>query len=203
MFEFVLVLLRFTFDRFRNFIVTSVFGVGKEATMAAATETRSLFVAGLRNAHAMENQGLSTMRHQLARPEKYPDVAARLERHIDETVHQVRRLEEILHQMGEDHSTVENTAFWAAGGLGSFGYAFARDEALKHTIANFAFENYEIATYRSLLTIVDLGSFPFARSLLEASLREEKSMAAWLDGHIRALTIEFTSLQGAAENAKT
>ena len=49
---------------------------------AADTETRSVFVIGLRNAHAMENQALAIMRPQLDRTDDYPEVAQRLQQHI-------------------------------------------------------------------------------------------------------------------------
>ena len=40
---------------------------------------RSIFVTGLRNAHAMENQALSIMKPQISRIENYPAIASRLE----------------------------------------------------------------------------------------------------------------------------
>jgi ferritin-like metal-binding protein YciE len=64
--------------------------------MAETSETRSIFITGLRNAHAMENQALSIIKPQVSRIENYPEVARRLEQHIRETEGQVVRLEEIL-----------------------------------------------------------------------------------------------------------
>ena len=40
--------------------------------MAENSETRSVFITGLRNAHAMENQALSIMKPQVSRIENYP-----------------------------------------------------------------------------------------------------------------------------------
>lgn len=62
----------------------------------ADNETRSVFIVGLRNAHAMENQALSIMKPQLGRIENYPEVARKLDQHITETQGQIRRIEEIL-----------------------------------------------------------------------------------------------------------
>jgi ferritin-like metal-binding protein YciE len=47
-------------------------------------ETRDIFVTGLRNAYAMENQALAIMKPQVSRIENYPEVAAKLEQHIRE-----------------------------------------------------------------------------------------------------------------------
>ena len=49
------------------------------------TSSSDLYVTGLKNAHAMENQALSIMRPQVNRIEHYPEVADRLNQHIRET----------------------------------------------------------------------------------------------------------------------
>lgn len=168
----------------------------------AETETRSIFITGLRNAHAMENQALSIMKPQLSRIENYPEVAAQLDKHIRETEAQIKRLENVLHQAGEDHSTLKDIALSFTGMMAAMGHTIAGDEILKNTFANFAFENFEIAAYKSLLTIAELGGFPFAKSALEANLGEEQAMARWLDENVRTVTIKFASLREAGESAK-
>ena len=166
------------------------------------TETRSIFVTGLRNAHAMENQALSIMKPQLARIETYPEVAAQLDKHIRETEGQIRRLEDVLHQLGEDHSTLKDLALSFSGTMAAMGHSIAGDEILKNYFANFAFENFEIAAYKSLRTIAELGGFPSAISAIDANLAEEQAMASWLDANIRAVTMKFASLKEAGQTAK-
>jgi ferritin-like metal-binding protein YciE len=166
------------------------------------SETRSIFVSGLSNAHAMENQALSIMKPQVARIENYPEVAAKLDQHIRETEGQLARIEEILRQIGEDHSSLKDMALSAMGTMAAMGHTIAGDEILKNSFANFAFENFEIAAYKSLLTIAELGGFPFAVSGLEANLAEEQAMARWLDENLRAVTMKFASLKEAGETAK-
>ena len=167
------------------------------------SETRSIFITGLRNAHAMENQALSIMKPQLSRIEKYPEVAQQLDKHIRETDGQIRRLEEILHQLGEDHSTLKDMALSAVGAMAAMGHAAAGDEILKNSFANFAFENYEIAAYKSLITVAELGGFPTAITALRANLSEEEAMAAWLDANLRSVTMKFASLKETNQYAKT
>lgn len=66
------------------------------------SETRSIFIVGLRNAHAMENQALSIMKPQVERIENYPEVANRLQQHIQETEGQMTRLGSILESLDEN-----------------------------------------------------------------------------------------------------
>ncbi len=56
----------------------------------------SVFVAGLKNAHALENQALELMNRQVERIENYPDIKAKLQQHIQETHGQIERLEKLL-----------------------------------------------------------------------------------------------------------
>jgi ferritin-like metal-binding protein YciE len=165
-------------------------------------ETRSIFVTGLRNAHAMENQALSIMKPQLSRIENYPEVASQLDKHIRETEGQIRRLEDVLQQLGEDHSTLKDVALSLSGAFAAMGHTLAGDEILKNSFANFAFENFEIAAYKSLLTMAELGGFPSATSALQSNLAEEQAMANWLDANLRAVTIKFASLKEAGQTAK-
>ena len=113
--------------------------------MSDAAAAREIFVAGLKNAHAMENQALSIMKPQLERLEHYLDVAARIQEHIAETEGQAQRLDRILADVGESASSLKNTFLSAFGGMASLGHAAAGDEVLKNAFANHAFENYEIA----------------------------------------------------------
>jgi len=170
--------------------------------MTYETETRSIFVTGLKNAHAMENQALSIMKPQLSRIENYPEVAAKLEQHIRETEGQIVRIEGLLSDLNEDSSSLKDMALSFTGGMAAMGHTMAGDEILKNSFANFAFENFEIAAYKSLMTIAELGGFANATSALQANLDEEKAMATWLDENLRSVTMKFASLKEAGETAK-
>jgi ferritin-like metal-binding protein YciE len=129
-------------------------------------------------------------------------VAARLEQHISETEGQIGRLEEILSALNEDHSTLKDVALSFSGSMAALGHTMAGDEILKNSFANFAFENFEIAAYKSLLTIAEAGGYGAAMTGLQANLSEEKAMAEWLDNNLAALTTKFLSLREAGEKAK-
>ncbi|EPE97051.1 ferritin-like domain-containing protein [Rhizobium grahamii] len=165
-------------------------------------ETRDIFILGLRNAHAMENQALSIMKPQLSRIENYPEVAAKLEQHIRETEGQIVRIEEILASLNEDHSTLKDIALSLSGAMAAMGHTVAGDEILKNAFANFAFENFEIAAYKSLLTVAETGGYNAGALALQANLAEELAMARWLDDNLVTLTTKFLSLREAGETAK-
>lgn len=170
-------------------------------TVNVSDETRSIFITGLRNAHAMEKQALSIMEPQAARVESYPDVVQRLKEHIRETEGQIRRLETVLEGLGESSSTLKDVALSMVGGMAAVGHSMAGDEILKNSLANFAFENYEIAAYKSLITIADAAGFSDASAALTQNLAEERAMADWLDKNLAKVTLQFARLREMGEQA--
>src|SRR3954466_3426288 len=114
---------------------------------------RDTFVVGLRNAHAMEIQARELMERQSERTDEYPEVKAKLTEHLAETNAQLQRLEKILESLGETTSTPKDTAQSVMANMMAMAHTVAGDEILKNTFANNAFENFEIAAYRSLLTM--------------------------------------------------
>ena len=104
-----------------------------------------VFIDGLRNAHAMENQALSIMQPQLNRLEHYPQVSALLDRHIRETEVQIQRLDQILESVNESASGLKDTMLSLSGSMAAVTHSMTTDEILKNSLANFAFEHFEIA----------------------------------------------------------
>lgn len=170
--------------------------------MASTDTTRELFFTGLRNAHAMENEALSIMRPQLKRIENYPAVAQRLEQHIRETEGQIERLATILDRYGQDNSALKDTASSMMGTMAAASHTMAGDEILKNSFANFAFENFEIAAYNSLLVMAQAAGASSDLDALQANLREEESMARWLSENLAATTQQFLALSETGDRAK-
>jgi ferritin-like metal-binding protein YciE len=158
-----------------------------------ASTARDIFVVGLRNAHAMETQARELMERQSERLTDYPEVQARTKIHLRETEEQLKRLEQCLSSMGETTSTIKDTAQSFMGNMMALGHSMAGDEILKNTFANNAFEHFEIAAYKSLLTLCGPAGADSARLLLETSLKEEEAMAAWVDQNVAKVTMDYVN----------
>ena len=170
------------------------------ASLATAS-ARTLFVTGLQNAHAVENQALALMDRQLDRLTRYPEICERLRSHRGETEVQIRRLDEILASLNERSSGWKDMALNFMGNFAALGNAMARDEVLKDQLVNYAFENFEIASYRSLIALSEAADFAEATPLLRETLREEEAMAAWVLDSIPDLTLKYVGLRSMGENA--
>lgn len=166
------------------------------------SRARSLYVTGLKNAHAMERQALSIMKPQLDRVEHYPDVAAILRQHIAETEGQQARLERLLESMGESPSMLKDAGLSIAGATASLGHALAGDEVVKNSFANFAFEHFEIAAYRSLIIMATAAGEMAAIEPLKDNLAEEEAMARRIEDSLGPVTDRFIELAETGEPAK-
>ncbi|MGQ4275097.1 ferritin-like domain-containing protein [Terrihabitans sp. B22-R8] len=161
-----------------------------------------LFVVGLRNARALEHEALALLTRQIERADNYPDLKARLVDHLEETKGQIQRLDAIFSALDESTSTLKETAMWFMGNMAALSHVPASDEVLKNSFASNAFENLEIASYKSLITLADAAGFRAHFNPLTTTLWEEKAMAEWLDDNVQAITQRFLELESASENGK-
>ncbi|NEW87467.1 ferritin-like domain-containing protein [Rhodopseudomonas sp. WA056] len=162
-----------------------------------AQDAREIFVTGLRNAHAMETQAREMMERQSERLDDYPEVKARVQQHLRETEGQLQRLDECLSACGESASTLKDVTQSFMGNMAALAHTVMPDEILKNTFANNAFEHFEIAAYKSLLSLADIAGVSSAKPLLQASLKEEEAMAAWIDQNIDSVTRSYVQAQAA------
>lgn len=145
----------------------------------------------LRDAHAMEKQAEKMLKSQASRLEHYPQLQQRIEEHIEETVNQAEKLEHCITLLGTDTSAIKDmgaelTAFGqAVGGM------MAEDEVVKGGIASYAFEHFEIASYKALIKAADMASQPEVSQICKEILQEEIAMADWLSSHLDDTTQQF------------
>jgi ferritin-like metal-binding protein YciE len=167
---------------------------------AMTDKARDIFIVGLRNQHAVENQAIELLERQVGRLENYPEMRDRMRTHIEESKQQAQRIEQILASLDTSHSAMKDMAMSLTGNLMAIGHSTATDEVVKNTFANYAFEHYEIASYKSLIALADtLGHS--GKPQLETSLGEEQRMAEWIDQHIAATTRRYVERTAAGQTA--
>jgi ferritin-like metal-binding protein YciE len=162
---------------------------------------RTEFTTALVNLHAVEKQARQLMERQIERVQSYPDVAMRLRQHLDETNRQEERLDQLLDQFNESRSMLKDMAMQFTANMGAMTHAMADDEILKNTFANLAFENFEIASYRSAIAMAEAGGYSEAAQTLKQSLREEEQMAEWVGSNVETVTRQYLGLKASGESA--
>jgi ferritin-like metal-binding protein YciE len=140
----------------------------------------------------MEHQAQEILERQIERSGDYPDVQSKLRAHLEETREQKRRLEECLKSLGSDTSMIKDAAMSLFGNMAAMTHAVAQDEIVKNALANNGLENYEVAAYKSLLSMCQEADEPAAvKNALETSLKEEEAMAAWTASSVTDITEQF------------
>lgn len=160
-----------------------------------------VFIDGLRNAHAMEKQALSIMQPQLNRLEHYPQVSALLDRHIRETEVQIQRIDQIFETLNESSSGLKDTMLSLSGSMAAMTHTMATDEILKNSLANFAFEHFEIAAYTALITAAEEAAVTQAIPLLRQNLDEEVAMASDIHDGLPDVVRQYITLSASDERA--
>jgi ferritin-like metal-binding protein YciE len=185
--------------RLRTPVSRAPMPVGKETLMAVSREN---LTAWLRDAYAMEHQAIEILEKQASRLEHYPELRAKVSSHLDETHRHAERVERCLHQLGTDTSGVKTALGKVAGTAQQLSGLFASDEVLKSGIADYAFEHYEIASYKTLIAAAAEAGEEQVGTILEENLREEEEMAAWLAWHLPEVTRQYLYREAAGQTAK-
>ncbi|WP_242873651.1 ferritin-like domain-containing protein [Pseudacidovorax intermedius] len=167
------------------------------------TEPAEHLMDWLRDAHAMEEQAETMLQTASDRLENYPELKAKLQAHLQETREQARLLRECIQRRGGDTSGVKDMAGKMSAMMQGLGARMADDEVMKVAMSCYAFEHFEVATYRILVAAADMAQDTQTRQVCDDILRQEEATAAWLGERLGVLTQEFLVLsRGAGSDAK-
>ncbi|HVX30030.1 MAG TPA: DUF892 family protein [Nitrolancea sp.] len=143
-------------------------------------EKDELFTRWINEAYRMEVAMIPVLEHHISDAERLPKLQAKLQEHLRATQHHaalvrscLERLGETVPSDGELTSPLENAHTVANAG--------PEDLLIKDGLNDFSTEQYEIATYKALITAArDLGHLECERAF-EEILDDEQEMANWLD----------------------
>jgi ferritin-like metal-binding protein YciE len=156
--------------------------------MASAEER---LLEWLRDAHAAEEQAETMLKGTASRIQNYPELKARIEQHLEETRRQAELVRRCIERRGGTTSTIKDAGAKMMGLGQALSGMFVGDEVMKASIASYAFEAMEIASYRILIsTAQEVGDLETAR-VCEQILKEEQAMANWIEQNLPQLTKSY------------
>jgi ferritin-like metal-binding protein YciE len=148
-------------------------------------------ISWLRDAHAMEAATVRNLEQLIGRAEDYPSLKAQLQKHLQVSRRQVTDVEAQLKTLGADTSMLKDLAMRFTGWIEPFLGALAPDEMPKHCLAAHGWENFEIASYRSLLGAAEELGMQDLKGLCERAIREEQEMATYLFDNLPDITRQY------------
>ena len=166
-----------------------------------ANSLHDTYITGLKNAHALEKQAVQLLSRQLERLENYPEMSAMISTHIQESEVQADRLSSILERHGTSNSMLKDFVTSLSGNMAALAHMPMQDEVLKNTFANYAFEHFEIAAYKSLIALAEATGDTQSIPLLEQSMAEEVKTAKLIEASIEKTTLEYAHREAAGITA--
>jgi ferritin-like metal-binding protein YciE len=142
----------------------------------------------LNSAYSMEQNLIKVLENHVKDAREYPEIQDRLQRHLDETSRHAERVEECLTLLDEKPSAIKSAMGNIMGMVQGASTGMFRDELIKNVLADYAAEHFEIACYRSLVAAADEAGRPEISNICSEILRDEESMAAWLEDQIPDVT---------------
>ncbi len=97
----------------------------------------------------------------------------------------------MLHALDEKHAALKEAVLGLGGNIAALAHTTATDEIIKNTLANYMFEHFEIAAYKSLIEMAEFVGDAGGVAAAKSSLNEEELMAAWIDERIAPTTRIF------------
>ena len=162
------------------------------------TQQKSV-VDWLRDAHAMEAGGVVTLTDHAEAAGDYPEVAAKLREHASATRRHAELLEGRLAALGTGPSSLKEAVGAAFSKVAGVANLPAGDTVIKNALGDLAAENFEIASYLSLIAAAETVGDRETAAVCGQILHDEESMAAWLKAQIPSVTQQFLARQAGSE----
>ena len=138
--------------------------------------TAKVYLAGLRNQHAIGTRAIGTFRNELSRTKDYPELHARMEVDRARSTEQAARLDRILEKHATSASLAKEAVTGAVATAAGFAHAFASDEV----IAAAGFKAYGIRAWKALIAMAEAAGARDDIPVLRQSMTEKQEMGDWL-----------------------
>ncbi|HEU5382719.1 MAG TPA: ferritin-like domain-containing protein [Ktedonobacteraceae bacterium] len=148
---------------------------------------KDLIVSWLNDAYGMENALVQILEHQIKDAKDYPQVQTKLEQHLEQTRRHAQLVKDCIEAHGSSTSTIKTGMANLFGQMQALSTGAARDEMVKNALADYAAENFEVASYTALVRAAqELGDQQTATTCQQI-LQEDQEMANWLHRNLPAL----------------
>lgn len=145
----------------------------------------------LRDAYSMEKSAIEILEKQVNKMDDFPEARGRISEHLEETKWQIEKVEDCLKILGTSPSAMKDAMGKISGTMSALMNSMAEDETLKNFISSCAFENLEVASYRSLIAAAEQCGEEQIRMLCGQILQQEEQMAQWCKDNIQPATLSF------------
>ena len=157
-----------------------------------------MYTAWLNDAYGMENALVQVLQNHVKDAQDHPQMHAKIQEHLDKTRQHAALVKGCIERRGGSPSAVKTGMANLVGVMQGMATGMAEDELVKNGIADYAAENFEIASYQALITAAhELGDDQTGQ-VCQQILADEQDMANWLARHLPEAVEEIISKKAAA-----
>jgi ferritin-like metal-binding protein YciE len=161
-----------------------------------ASSKRDDVMSWLRDAHAMEAAHIDNIERLIGLSDAFPELKVQLQKHLAVSRKQREDIAQLLERLGTDRSVLKDWAMKFTGQIEPFVSKLTRDSMPKNCLLAYAYEGFEIASYRSLLGAAEELGIPELRALSERLIVEEQEMARFLFDYLPEVTRQYLRGRG-------
>lgn len=161
-----------------------------------AQSHKDTLIEWLQEAHAFAKHGETMLSGRTdALEDEYPELAARMHEHVEETRAHQKELAELLADLGSDVSKTKDIGGKVSAVGHSWGTQMSGETPVQSVAASIAFEHFEIANYRALVTTAEAADEGQAKATLESLVADDVAMAKWLEDVLVDTTKHYLTTQ--------
>lgn len=151
---------------------------------------KDLLIAWLNDAHGMENALIQILEHQIKDAEEYPQVQSKLQQHLEQTRRHADLVKGCVESLGGNTSSLKTGMASLFGQMQALSTGAAQDEMVKNALADYAAENFEVASYTALIGAAQELGDQHTLQTCQQILQEDQEMANWLQHNLPTLVQE-------------
>ena len=143
-------------------------------------ENRNTLIAWLNDAYGLE-RAIAQLLQRQAQSTDDQEVRGRLRWHLEETDRHAEMVKRCIEQLNGTVSTAKSAVGAAAGFLQGLMGWMPDDALVKNLLADYAAEQFEIASYKALIVAAQTAGEPQIAETCQQILLDEERMAQWID----------------------
>ncbi len=145
---------------------------------------RDLYLSWLNDAYAMEKNVEEVLEDHSSQAKDFPDIQGKIDEHLQVTRSQADRVKQCIERNGGKVSSVKSGMANLMGSLTGKTTSMAKDRIVKNALADYAAENFEIASYTAIVDAANTLGDTQTAQVCQGIIQEEMNMAQWLSQNL-------------------
>ena len=166
-----------------------------------ASTPQETVISWLNDAYGLENNLVQVLENHAKDAKDHPKIQAKIQEHLEKTHHHADLVKNCIERLGGDTSSIKAGLSTISGKLQGMSTGASSDELVKNALADYASEQFEIASYTSLISAAQSIGDQQTAQVCQQILGDEQDMANWLMQHIPTVTQEFLGTKAKARGA--